>query len=119
MTPVCLALRPHGKAGGGGGGLIATKLSEETRFSDALGVRKGGRSIQVCWKEFILRSNSQWGRCRTVRARCVHGARTVQCFWDGCPTCTPLNAPHRNTPRVLISAPCSPYWHTRILQFLV
>ena len=56
---------------------------------------------------------------RTVRARCVHGARTVQCFWDGCPTCTPLNGPHRNTPRVLISAPCSPYWHTRILQFLV
>ena len=48
-----------------------------------------------------------------------HGARTVQCFWDGCPTCTPLNGPHRNTPRVLISAPCSPYWHTRILQFLV
>ena len=57
------------------------------------------------------------GRCRTVRARCVHGARTVQCFWDGCPTCTPLNGPHRNTPRVLVSAPCSPYWHTRILQF--
>ena len=47
-----------------------------------------------------------------------HGARTVQCFWDGSPTCTP-NGPHRNTPRVLIFAPCSPYWHTRILQFLV
>ena len=59
------------------------------------------------------------GRCRTVRAQCVHGARTVQCFWDGCPTCTPLNGPHRNTPRVLIFAPCSPYWHTRILQFSV
>ena len=73
--------------------------------------------------ETILRKANRKGAlshgARTVRARCVHGARTVQCFWDGCPTCTPLNGPHRNTPRVLISTPCSPYWHTRILQFLV
>ena len=56
--------------------------------------------------------------CRMVRARCVHGARTVQCFWKMHPAATPLNSPHRTTPRVPISAPCSPCWHTRNFYFL-
>ena len=38
------------------------------------------------------------GSCRWfgTKGALSHGARTVQCFWDGCPTCTPLNGPHRN-----------------------
>ena len=52
---------------------------------------------------------------RTVRARCAHGSM----FLGWLPNLYPLNGPHRNTPRVLIFAPCSPYWHTGILQFLV
>ena len=41
-----------------------------------------------------------------------HGTRTVQCFWNIHPASTPLNSPHRTTPKVPIFAPCSPYWHT-------
>ena len=53
-----------------------------------------------------------------VVARCVHGARTVQCFWNMHPASTPLNSSHKTTPRVPISAPCSPCSHTRNFYFL-
>ena len=33
-----------------------------------------------------------------------HGACTVRCFWNIHPASTPLNSPHRTTPRVPISA---------------
>ena len=97
----------HGGGGGGGQQILRT-----------LGGWGGGVNVSAETDHYF--HWRLWGRCRTVRARCAHGARTVRArFKDGCPTCTPLNGPHKNTPRVLISAPCSPYWHTRILQFLV
>ena len=48
-----------------------------------------------------------------VVARRAHGARTVQSFCNVPSTFTPLQGPHRTTPRVPISAPCGPCWHTR------
>ena len=40
-----------------------------------------------------------------VVARCAHGVRTVRCFWNIHPTSTPLNNPHKTTPRVPIPHP--------------
>ena len=47
-----------------------------------------------------------------------YSARTVQSLWNVHPTFTPLNGPHRTTPRAPISAPCGPCWHTGNFLFL-
>ena len=61
----------------------------------------------------------QWVQGKIKRKGVLsHGACTVQCFWNVHPASTPLNSPHRSTPRVPISAPRRPCWHTRNFYFL-